>query len=216
MKISVITALALLALGTDALAQSDPRIVEHAYNQDTVYELLITQGHASVVQLEQGEIVESIVVGDAEGWLVEPTSSADRVVVKPLTGARRTNMTVLTTKRSYAFTLDAYGGPDMFVVRFRYSQPSANDAQSASASYRFRGDSNLRPRLVSDNGATTSIFWDAGAPFPAIFVLDESKEEIPASYRAAGDGLVVDGIHDQIIFRLGDDTAKVLRREASR
>ena len=201
------------ALPIAASAQEDPRIVEEQYSPDAVYAISISAGHASVVQLEGGEVVESIVVGDPEGWLVEATASADRVVVKPTPNARRTNMVVLTTKRSYTFTLDAFGGVDVFVMRFDYGTAEPVEAVQQST-YRMRGDRDLYPRLVSDNGRTTSIFWPGATPFPAIFVPDASGSEIPASYRAAGDGLIVEGVHDRLVFRRDRQEATATRRSA--
>lgn len=206
-------AAALVLAGAPALAQEDPRIVEERYTDDAVYALSISPGHASVIELDTTEVVESIVVGDSEGWLVEATASANRVVVKPTPAASRTNMVVLTTKRSYTFTLDAYGGVDVFLMRFNYTEP-AGDAAQGAANYRLRGDRSLYPRLITDNGATTSMFWPADTPFPAVFVTTPDGEEVTAPYRAAGDGLVLDGVHERIVLRRGKLEATASRRES--
>lgn len=211
-KLECLAAL-LIFFAAPVAAQADPRIVELTYDPDIVYALSISQGHASVVQLERGEAVESIVLGQAEGWLVEPTASADRVIVKPLAGARRTNLTILTTKRSYSFTLDANGGLDIFVMRFSYATGASDVGTEPVATYRFRGDRDLFPRLMTDNGRTTSVFWSPEKPFPAVFVLDSSRDEVAANYRAAGDGLIIEGVHDEVVFRSGDDKARAHRRE---
>lgn len=211
MKVLRLPAALSVLLASPLAAQGDPRIVEQTYSPDIVYALSISPDHASVVELEQDEVVESIVVGSADGWMVEPTASADRVVVKPLPGAQRTNMTVLTTRRSYAFTLDPGGGIDMYILRFNYLQQAGHPGRGAEVTYRFRGDRALYPRLMTDNGSTTSIFWESGQAFPAVFILDRNGEEVAASYRAAGDGLVVDGVHDQIVFRHGEEKARAHR-----
>lgn len=192
-------------------AQQDPRITEYSYDPDAVYELPISQGQASVILLEDDEVVESIVVGDSSNWSVEATASANRIVVKPLAAASATNMVVLTTKRTYTFTLSSFGGTDIFVMRFQYALPTSLAGERAR--YRLRGDRELFPRLITDNGQSTSIFWEPGTSFPGVFVVDEEGDVIAADYRPAGDGLVVEGIHDQIIFRSGDASASAKRRE---
>ena len=209
----ILVAAGLLFTSAPALAQDDPRIVEERYASDAVYALSISPGHASVVELDSAEVVESIVVGDSDGWLVEATASANRVVVKPTPAASRTNMVVLTTKRSYTFTLDAYGGVDVFLMRFAYGVPKSIDAESG-AKYRLRGDRSLYPRLITDNGATTSLFWPADTPFPAVFITTPDGEEVTAPYRAAGDGLVLDGVHERIVLRRGKLEATASRRAA--
>lgn len=210
MKICRLLALLTLVLVSPAHAQGDPRIVEEAYDPDLVYAVSISQGNATVIQLERGEAVESIVVGDADGWLVEATASADRVVVKPVQGAGRTNMILLTTKRSYAFTLDAMGGADTFLLKFRYG-PETRSSAEAGATYRFRGSRSLRPRLITDNGRTTSIYWSPDVPFPAVFTIDDEGDEVAAEHRAAGDGLILEGIHPQLVFRSGKQKATATR-----
>ena len=209
----ILVAAGVLFTSAPALAQDDPRIVEERYASDAVYALSISPGHASVVELDSAEVVESIVVGDSDGWLVEATASANRVVVKPTPAASRTNMVVLTTKRSYTFTLDAYGGVDVFLMRFAYGVPKSIDAESG-AKYRLRGDRSLYPRLITDNGATTSLFWPADTPFPAVFITTPDGEEVTAPYRAAGDGLVLDGVHERIVLRRGKLEATASRRAA--
>ena len=216
MRTPALLAALLIFLSGQAFAQGDPRIVKLNYDPDIVYALSISPGHASVVQLERGEAIESIVVGQAEGWLVEPTASADRVVIKPLPSAQRTNMTVLTTKRSYAFTLDTGGGLDIFVMRFSYGAHSSKAVEEPTATYRFRGDRELFPRLMTDNGQTISVYWEPETPFPAVFVMDSAREEVAANYRAAGDGLIIEGVYDEIVFRSGDEKARALRREINR
>lgn len=202
----------LFLIPMPAHAQADPRIVEHDYSPDAVYQLSISQGRASVILLEKDEIVESIVVGDARSWSVEATSSADRVVVKPAPGAAATNMMVLTTKRTYAFSLSAFGGMDTFLMRFRYPGDAAKAGRQVE--YRLRGDRELFPRLITDNGQTTSIFWAQDTAFPAVFVVDEQGDEIAPTYRSAGDGLILDGVHDRIVFRSGKAKATATMRKA--
>jgi len=192
---------------SEVVAQTgDARIVEAFYQSDSVYPITIKPGHATVVEFDRDEAVESVALGDAENWLVETTASASRIVVKPGPNSAPTNMVVLTTTRTYAFTLNPFGEQETFVLRFNYSEPVPPES-----SYRLRGAKTLHPRKISDNGRTTTIFWDPGANFPAIFVLDDEDEEIVPDYRPAGNGLIIDGIHDRFVFRSGKRKATATR-----
>lgn len=206
---AMLLTLAVVCAAPAAAQMDDPRIQHLTYDPDAVYTLTVSPGHASVIELESGEAVESVVVGDADNWLVETTASADRVVVKPSAGAASTNMVVLTTKRTYTFLLDTYGGIDVFILRFAYPGVAA----PAQSHYRFNGDKELYPRLMSDNGKTTAIYWHPETPFPAVFVIDGEGDEIAAVHRPAGDGLIVEGVHDKIVFRSGEARAQANRSE---
>lgn len=212
MKLLLSVALALFFSmffsGGEAAAQDDPRIAAVPYNASEVYRITISPGLASVVEFEKGEAVESVVVGDAAKWLVETTASADRVVIKPSATADTTNMVVITTKRTYAFLLSTYGANDTYVMRFTYSVSE----KPASTSYRFRGEKSLYPRLMSDNGKTTSIYWSNSSEFPGVFILDEEGDEFAADSRTAGDGLIVEGVHNRYVFRLGKSKATAQRQ----
>lgn len=186
---------------------NDPRIVVTDYKSDSVYHISISSGNASVVELERDEAIESVVVGDSTNWLVEATASANRIVIKPGASANATNMIVVTTKRTYTFTLNSFGQQDIYILRFSY--PSSNNTDKNS--YELKGSDSLFPRLISDNGQITSMYWSKKSNLPAIFIIDENGDEIIANYRSAGDGLIIDGVHERYIFRSGKRKAVAKR-----
>ena len=185
----------------------DDRIVEAQYNPGAVYSVIVNSGHTAVVEFGRHEVVESVALGDADNWLVETTASANRLVIKPGPNATSTNMVVLTTTHTYAFVLSPYGPTETFVLRFNYGQGTVQ-----SFDYRLRGMRSLFPERISDNGRTTTIFWNAESSLPAVFVLDENDEEITPDYRPIGNGLIVNGIHERYIFRSGRREATATRR----
>ena len=198
-----------MAFGGVSNAQTaDPRILDVPYASDRVYPLSVAPGLASVIEFQTGEAVESVVVGDPSNWNVDLTASADRVVVKPMAGANSTNMIVVTTKRTYAFTLDTYGEQTVFLMRFVYP----DGERVVPEAYKYTGSSALFPRLMSDNGKFTSIYWTRDTELPAVFVVDRAGKESAAAFRVAGQGIIVEGVHDRIIFRLGKDKAVAQRR----
>lgn len=207
----LIAGLPCAVFGSASFAQTqDPRISEVPYAPTSVYPVSISPGLASVIELQNGEAIESVVVGDALNWNVELTASADRIIVKPMPAANSTNMVVITTRRTYAFMLSTYGDGDIFLLRFLYP-----DAQEASEiNYRYSGAKNLFPRLMTDNGQFTSIYWARDAELPAVFVVDKTGKESAAAFRVAGEGIVVEGVHERIVFRLGEDRATAQRRIA--
>jgi type IV secretion system protein VirB9 len=202
-SLSAACLLSFALAGVSNAQTADARISDVPYASDSVYPLSIAPGLASVVEFESGEAIESVVVGDASNWNVDLTASADRLVVKPLAGANSTNMIVITTKRTYAFVLSAYGEGNVFLTRFSYP----DGEKFAGAAYKYSGDRSIFPRLMSDNGKFTTIYWDRGAEIPAIFVIDNAGNESAAEFRATGQGVVLEGVHARIVFRLGQEKA---------
>lgn len=206
-----LASLAFVGGTSPVLAQaSDARIVVAPYKSDAVYPITISLGHAAVVELERNEAIESIALGDPDNWRVETTASANRLIVNPGDNARPTNMVVLTTKRTYAFTLDAFTGSETFLMRFTYNEPLLKEV-----TYRMRGEPSLFPMEITDNGRITAIFWPPESEFPAIFVLDEEGDEIIPDYRPAGNGLIIEGVFERIVFRSGKRKATAKRCEQS-
>lgn len=197
----------MIALPSTSNAQVDQRIVDTPYRPDIVYPISVGPGFAAVVELKASEVVESVVVGDPIAWVVETTASGNRVVITPSQTAGPTNMVIITTERTYTFTLSAFGVRPIFVMRFQY--PSTGELENGG--YKLKGDDEIYPRLMTDNGSTTSIFWSARTAFPAVFIRDKTGEEVAAPSRAVGDGIVLDGVYEQIIFRRGKLRATAVR-----
>jgi len=102
----------------------DNRIKTYVYNPNEVYLLVVHSGFQSQIELSKGEEIKTISLGDAYAWKITPLEN--RIFVKPLEKNIRTNMTILTNKRSYQFDVVAkdldYGDDQdlVYVIRFYY------------------------------------------------------------------------------------------------
>ena len=84
-------------------------------------------------------------------------------------------------------------------------------AIAVSASYRIKGDRLARPLFVSDDGTRTLFAFDETAPLPAIYAIDEHKQETLVTLRQVQDGWMVDRIWPEYMLRLGKANARVIR-----
>lgn len=131
--------LALLA-AAPALA-GDARILTRAYRPSEVVRIegkLGVQATIAFGEAEKGgEKIENVAVGDADRWQITPNKRADLLFVKPLEPAARTNMTVVTDKRTYLFDLVASPtGNPVYMLSFTYGgpmEPAPGDANPAAA-----------------------------------------------------------------------------------
>jgi type IV secretion system protein VirB9 len=237
MSLRHVAAAGLLAISaTPAFAQvrpqpgaGDAHIQSIDYNADQVVMLETAPGYQLTVGLAADEQVQSVAVGDSADWQVSAGHNGDHLFVKALQGGVSTNMTVVTSTRTYVFDLVALSAPSptmAYTVQFHYAPPAegpqqAND-QSPSADtdiaaaapegrYVLHGDPALRPAAITDDGAHTYIEWPPGVALPATYIHDANGVETLANGEMRGGLYVVDSVHRQLIFRIDKHSARADR-----
>jgi len=182
-------------------------------------------GYQLMVELAPDEQVKNVALGDSDAWQVNVAKQGDRLFLKPIRSGELTNMTVVTSVRTYTFEMDALAVPtqDMpYRVAFRYEAPASPpdgaayvDVAAATRrfiKYRMTGDRALRPDSVSDDGQHTYISWPASASIPAIYTVGSSgKEMLVNGMMRKDDVYVVDGVWPLLIFRVDRASARAER-----
>jgi type IV secretion system protein VirB9 len=119
----------VLAYEDDLAITSDSRIKTYIYNPNEVYLIVVHSGFQSHIEFAKGEEIQTISMGDSYAWKITPLGN--RLFIKPLERNIRTNMTILTDKRTYQFDIVAreLEGQDdkdlVYVVRFYYPSKKA-------------------------------------------------------------------------------------------
>jgi len=125
---------AALALAAPAGQAQDARIVSQPYKEAEVVRLDGKLGVQATIGFGEGEQIENVAVGDADKWQITPNKRADLLFVKPLDANARTNMTVVTDKRTYFFDLIAAPtAKPVYMLRFTYGEPPAPEPAIAAA-----------------------------------------------------------------------------------
>lgn len=70
-----------------------------------------------------------------------------------------------------------------------------------------KGDRQLLPQRVYDDGMATFLTWPANVPLPAILIKDLRGTEGPVNFAVRGDTIVLDGVPREIVLRSGNDVA---------
>ncbi len=102
--------------------------------------------HLCVVQLEQGESINNIELGDSAHWAVHTAlmGTASRgsyqIAIKPLQENISTDMVITTSKRTYNFGLVSKMGESTQVVNFYYPQETLQRALAKTQ--QFKSDTN--------------------------------------------------------------------------
>jgi type IV secretion system protein VirB9 len=116
-------ALALAVPAAAPLAAQDSRLRTLVYDADAVVQIDGRVKVQTTIKFAPDEIIENVAIGDSAAWQVQPNKAQTLLFVKPLEPAARTNMTVVTDKRTYLFDLVASPkAAALYVLQFRYPE----------------------------------------------------------------------------------------------
>ncbi|MCC6787619.1 MAG: TrbG/VirB9 family P-type conjugative transfer protein [Hyphomonadaceae bacterium] len=206
------------------------------YQSGALYELHTNPNYVSTVLLEPGETLSDIAAGDTARWMVtEATGEADTeartiVLVKPQAVGLRTNIVLITDRRTYLIEAVSQAG-SAYAAQVAWSYPQ-NVSASANVpsidrlnfAYRVRtvrGRAPVwTPARVFDDGRRTWVEFPAGvaaADMPPLFIITGEGAEI-TNYRVQGRRMIVDRIFDRAELRLGVRAPVIVRidREGAR
>jgi len=227
-KVSI-AAFALLSC-TSAVAAPDKRIRTLDYNPDQIVQIMGKSGIQSTIEFAEDERIENVAVGDSAAWQITPNRRASLLFVKPLTARSRTNMTVVTDKRTYMFDLvagDRWTAP-VYALKFSYPNdrkaaparpvqqaavaPSPQQAAEMTAAklhfdWNTKGNGKLLPARVFDDGASLYLAWNSETPLPGILTQSEDRKEGPVNYRMSGEYIVISPIPANLVLRYGSKYA---------
>lgn len=182
------------------------------------------------IELEAGEIVRDVLLGDTVRWKVEPATSgapggqAVHLIVKPSEAGLVTSMVVTTSRRTYHIQLKSHQSQYMARVGFDYPEdvnarfaeinarmeasivPGAGvAADQLNFAFRMSGSAPWRPTRIYSDGQKTYIQFPSslsGQDAPVLFVVSGGENRI-VNYRMNGTMMVVDYHIDQAILVSG-------------
>lgn len=213
----------------------DPRIRVIPYRADVVYRLRGYVGYQIGITFAPGERFVGLGVGDAKGVAI--ASNANHLFLKPRAARVATNLTVLTTRRTYLFDYesgpsppDPSGADVIYAVRFEYPavvvstgslarQRVATDLATAPGArprnydYGYRGDPSLKPVAAWDDGVQTTLVFGAHTELPAVFALNEDGSESLVNFDVRAGRIVVQRVARRMIVRRGKLTGCIVDRD---
>lgn len=182
------------------------------------------------IELQGGEIVRDVLVGDTVRWKVEPATSgaaggqAIHLIVKPSEAGLVTSMVVTTSRRTYHIQLKSHPNQYMARVGFEYPGDAATRLSDINAriqtmtnpdggvppehlafSYSLSGSAPWKPKRVYSDGQKTYIQFPrtlSGQDAPVLFVVSGGQNRI-VNYRMKNDMMIVDYNIDKAILVSG-------------
>jgi len=201
---------------------SDPRIRVLDYAADEVYRLKGYVGFQIDLEFEAGETFVGLGAGDLEGLTF--ASQGNHLFLKPRSGDIATNITVITSRRTYHIEYtasehrpDAAPSDIVYVLRFSYPQSptehatdvvehrlaKAADTRWHNLNYSYRGSPQLKPAAAWDDGVETRLRFASQQELPAIFVGNDDGTESLLNFSVDRDEITVQRVARHFIVRRG-------------
>lgn len=240
MKKLLLTTVALIALSSPALAEKSPRpgpvddrIRSVVYSPRDVTEIKGHYGYQTLIEFNRDEEIQNVVLGDSMAWYAKPNEAGNLLFVKPIEDNATTNLTVITSKRTYHFELNARSttsshAKDMaFHVQFKYPEGDSGflerDVSVVSQSeraapaewnfdYEFAGDTRQVPKRAFDDGEFTYFEFDKSVDVPALFKVAPDGTESLINYQIEGRYVVVQRTAAQFTLRNGELVTCIFNR----
>lgn len=239
MKLKSLLAASVLVCSVPIWA-ADGRIRTEMYNPDKVVAIDGRVGVQLTIEFGENERIENVAIGDSTTWQVTPNKRANLLFLKPLHAGAKTNMTVVTDRRTYLFDLDTrQKASAVYAFRFLYpepepaltlvadspdaalipSEPAATsailaDPKSLNFNWRPKGDSKLLPARVFDDGKAVFLSWGKDQTLPGIFAPAPDGGEGAVNYTMEGEYIVVDSVPSRLTLRFGKQVATLDRAAA--
>ena len=218
---------------------SDGRIMSVEYSSDDVIRIPIRVGVATLIQLENGEEISDenstgAGLGDLKAWQVD--LRGNNIFIKPKASNPDANMVIVTTKRTYALHLKtAAANKAGYIIRFTY--PDTQLAQEKEAlkhslaiqnklasangeatknigkinmkGYFMRGDSELAPKQIWDDGRFTYLKYPNSKDLPAVYRILPDGKEMLVNTHVQDDMIVLQETAKGYMLRLGQSVLEI-------
>lgn len=190
--------------------------VQYVPGQDVVLTML--PGTPLTVVLEPDDPIAEVQPGAESGFSVRVSAERDSFTVLPVSEDPRGSLEVTTNSREYRFILEVDYGPEAAVlVRYDYGQPDNTPIERPVSNefwnYSFRGDREVRPQMLTDDGIRTYITYAPGQPLAAVFAIGPTGEEEVVNGYMRGDVFEIDRIYDELVFRIDREKATARRND---
>ena len=195
--------------------------------------IICSVNHVCDIELQAGEVIQNVAVGDTARWYLQPAQSGSgsevtpHIIVKPTQGGLETNLILTTDKRTYYLTLKS--SEKEYVTRISFYYPTelvqswnkatqakiAKDADKVADTvspdkfdfaYSVSGTASFKPDRVFSDGTHVYIQMPgnlASGEAPVLTLTDSSGATQLVNYRVTGHYYIVDRLFDKAVLITG-------------
>jgi type IV secretion system protein VirB9 len=205
-----ITALPALAETAPKPGSHDARVTYATYQEGQVYRINTRLRNVTLVELGEGEKIQSIAIGDLESFKIDKLERANLFIIKPVVAGA-------TTQRNIYFLQVTEGGKGNPNYSVKFTVPGSTRAATAGSdipaalqmSYKImkkgRALPGFAPVSISDDGRKTTFVIPPGAPMPTIFRADAKGQEYTVNSSVRGTTITVSTRSERWVLRYGEE-----------
>ena len=209
------------------LSQSGKLVYVHGASLPTI---LASPMQVCDVELQPGEKVNEVIVGDSARWMVETGTAGNttHLFIKPVDAGLETTAVVTTDRRIYHLRLISQRSGHTPYVGFVYADAmklqlaekkaareqeiqrntatidgKEVDISGLNFNFEVKGKASWRPERVFDDGQKIYIYLPRKSTEMPVLLARKHGENVLVNYRVDGKNLVVDGLFDDISLLLG-------------
>jgi len=212
----------------------------YPFTDGALYRLYAAPEQVTDVTLQPGETLSSVSAGDTVRWVVGDTASGSgatkqaHVLVKPFATGLKTNLVIMTDRRSYHLVMESTDRTAMAAISWTYPHdqlvalhqqnqraeavaPVAENLALEDLHFRYAisGDNPpWRPTRAFDDGMHVYIEFPARidqGEAPPLFVVGPLGDNQLVNYRVRHNYYIVDRLFAAAELRLGQDPQEVVR-----
>ncbi len=211
-----VAALPALAETAPKAGSRDARLTYATYQEGQVYRINTRLRNVTLVELGEGEKIQSIAIGDLESFKIDKLERANLFIIKPVVAGAATNLTVETQRNIYFLQVSEGGkGSPNYSVKFtvpgsaRSTTAASEIPASPPMSYKVMKKGKhlaaFAPISISDDGRKTTFLIPSGAPMPTIFRADAKGQEYSVNSSVRGTTITVSTRSERWVLRYGEE-----------
>lgn len=221
-------------LSADQPITMDSRIKTYIYNPNEVFPVILHYGYHTHIDLPKNEYIKNIIIGNPVDW--EINSKNNQIFLQTHSKSAHTNMTVITSKRTYEFDLIARPHSRendyelAYAIKFFYPEDHLKNYDNSNSyniknnvnitdlirgkintNYVFHGKSELSPKIVFNDNRFTYIKFDHGM-IPKIKLYDKNNKDLTAHVFIYDNYLIIDKILLKIKFTINNECITIINK----
>lgn len=210
------TALPVFAETAPRRGSLDARVTYATYQEGQVYRITTRLRTVTLVELGDGERIQSIAIGDLESFKIDKLERQNLFIVKPVIPGATTNLTVETQSHIYFLQVtESSKGSPTYSVKFtvpgsgRSTKAETTIAALPPMTYKVLKKGRTQPAFapvsISDDGRKTYFHIPPGAPMPTIFRADAKGQEYSVNSSVNGTVITVSARSERWVLRYGEE-----------
>lgn len=207
---------------------------EFNYFKSSIYHVFTKPNFTTVFKLNSDENLVYVGGGDTENWMIDETSGgndgATFLFVKPLIKGLKTNLNIITDKRTYFVALESTENEFNPYIQWKYpfenninhikkvverknlEEISVGKSEDIKFGFKFNKNHKLAPeQIFSDKEKTIIILNDNLQEAPVVYVYGEDNILSLVNYRIVGNKIIIDKVVNKLQLVLGNEKLDIVR-----